>query len=488
MATMKTLKFPGSSNVYEMVDATARAGVASLQTAVDGLVDDTLATSGKAADAAAVGAALEEQAAAIEESTFEANRTANLLAGSDHYEQLLTEVGAILFTDGTERNPTTFAAYRITPYIYLPAGSVIDITGLTNIAANAAVAVYAMDKTYSPSSSISGITSTRAINQTFVMPFDGYVRFGAFASTISGTVLRNVTMLTPLNVLVLGNSFTQGSFAYVPKIFEELGTKYRLNLVVGYIGNASISDHIDAISGNEAYTFVDEWNTSTTAWLRYAKGGSSEKTATQMLAMHRWDVIYIQPTGGISTESSVMTNAVTPAKALLRLLRAQLGYGFTYITGQWLTEQNSVPAMKTAMELLDSRVGFNWVLPIGTGIANARSNATLAALGTSGNMLYDDTHQQSGIPALISAYVVVESLLQMLGIAYTSIYKSTFFPTTENCIAINAYKSEGMTTPLPMTHGNSVGVTDANVLAAKQIASIAVRNPYVISDCSEILE
>ena len=62
MATMKTLKFPGSSNVYEMVDATARAGVASLQTAVGGLVDDTLATSGKAADAAATGAALAEKA------------------------------------------------------------------------------------------------------------------------------------------------------------------------------------------------------------------------------------------------------------------------------------------------------------------------------------------------------------------------------------------------------------------------------------------
>lgn len=62
MATMKTLKFPGSNNVYEMVDATARAGVASLQTAVGGLVDDTLAISGKAADAAATGAALAEKA------------------------------------------------------------------------------------------------------------------------------------------------------------------------------------------------------------------------------------------------------------------------------------------------------------------------------------------------------------------------------------------------------------------------------------------
>ena len=38
MATMKTLKFPGSNNVYEMADATARAGVASLQTTVGGAV------------------------------------------------------------------------------------------------------------------------------------------------------------------------------------------------------------------------------------------------------------------------------------------------------------------------------------------------------------------------------------------------------------------------------------------------------------------
>lgn len=442
--------------------------------------DTTLTLSGAPADAKATGDAFTAQ-------SVQWKNNADLAAGNNRLDALLTEVGAILYSDGTERNSSTFSGHRRTPYIYLPAGSVIDITGLINITANAALAVYTIDKVYNQANTIRGGGSTYVYNQTFTMPFDGYIRIGIFADNASTTVIKNVTMLTPLNILVLGNSFAQDSFAYVPKVFEELGTKYRLNLVVGYIDSASISDHITAITNDTAYTFVDEWSVPSAAWLRYARGGSSEKTASALLGMYHWDIIYVQPTGGISTDASIITNAVTPAKALLRLLRTQLGYGFTYITGQWLASQDGMTRMAAAMALLDSRVGFNWAIPIGTGIANARSNATLAALGASGNMLYDDTHQQSGIPALISAYVVVQSLLQMLGIEYTSIYKSTFMPTTANCIAINAYKEGGMTTPLPMTHGDSVGVTDANVLAAKQIASIAARNPYVISDCSDIL-
>lgn len=442
--------------------------------------DTTLTLSGVPADAKATGDAFTAQ-------SVQWKNNADLAAGNNRLDALLTEVGAILWADGTERNTSTFSGHRRTPYIYLSKGSVLDISGLINITANAALAVYTTAKAYSQANSIRGDGSTYAHNQTFIMPFDGYIRIGIFADNASTTVIKDVTLMKTVNMLVLGNSFSQDSFAYVPKVFSELGTKYRLNIVVGYIGSASLDTHISAINNNTAYDFVDEWSHTTTAWLRYAKGGSSEKTASALLGMYHWDIIYVQPTGGISTDASIITNAVTPAKALLRLLRTQLGYGFTYACGQWLASQDSMTRMAAAMALLDSRVGFNWVFPIGTGIANARSNTTFAALGDSGNMLYDNTHQQSGIPALISAYVIVQSMLQLLGIDYESIYKSTFTPTNANCIAINAYKEGGMTTPLPMTHGDSVGVTDANVLAAKQIASIAARNPYVISDCSDIL-
>lgn len=95
MATMKTLKFPGSSNVYEMVDATARAGVASLQAAVDGLVDDTLATSGKAADAAAVSAALAEKAdeVAVDSLEIVSNATTGVMKNLFDMTNLLSATG-----------------------------------------------------------------------------------------------------------------------------------------------------------------------------------------------------------------------------------------------------------------------------------------------------------------------------------------------------------------------------------------------------------
>ena len=70
MATMKTLKFPGSSNIYEMVDATARAGVASLQTTVGGLADDTAAANAAASSAlTAASSALTNFAGAFSAST-----------------------------------------------------------------------------------------------------------------------------------------------------------------------------------------------------------------------------------------------------------------------------------------------------------------------------------------------------------------------------------------------------------------------------------
>lgn len=400
---------------------------------------------------------------------------------------MLTEVGAILYSDGTERNSSTFATHRRTPYIFLPKDAVIDITGMANITANAMLAVYTINKVYSQANSVKGSGGSYKINTRFTMPFNGYVRFATTDVYAATAVIKNITALKQINMLVLGNSFSQDAFAYVPKIFEELNTDYVLNLVIGYIGSSDLSDHISAITNNTAYDFVDIWDSPSSAWVRYAKGGATEKTASQLLALKHWDIIYVQASGSIVSDEMVMTNAVAPAKALLRLLISQLEYGFVYCTGQWLANQDAIEKMADAIDLIDSRVGFNDIIPIGTGIANARSNATLAVLGEAGNMLYDSTHQQSGLPTVISAYVIVQYILNMFGIMNASIYQSTWMPTTENCIEINAYKDGGMTTPYPMTHGDSVGVTDAYMLAAKQIASIAVRNPYVISDCSQIL-
>lgn len=60
MPDLKSIKFPGSEAVYEVVDAAARSRLSTLEGSVGTLVDDTLSESGKAADALAAREAISE--------------------------------------------------------------------------------------------------------------------------------------------------------------------------------------------------------------------------------------------------------------------------------------------------------------------------------------------------------------------------------------------------------------------------------------------
>lgn len=59
MPSLKSIRFPGSSEVYEIEDATARANIANVQASVNTMVDSTLSTAGKAADAKATQQAID---------------------------------------------------------------------------------------------------------------------------------------------------------------------------------------------------------------------------------------------------------------------------------------------------------------------------------------------------------------------------------------------------------------------------------------------
>ena len=284
-------------------------------------------------------------------------------------------------------------------------------------------------------------------------------------------------------ILVLGNSFSQDSFAYLPPILNELLPEYKITYCVAYASSAGVQDHIDFYTNNTAYTWTNLWKPGASAWTRYAGGGTNEKTLADIIPMAHWDFVYFQGRGGLS---SIISNVIMPGRDLIILLNQLLSYPFATATGSWLTTNDTFDQMATAMETVKSRLGVNHIIPVGTGIANARTNSTLQALGDDGDMLYDGTHQQSGIPSLISDYVIANYIVKMLGHGERSVYNSSFVPSTANCIAINAYKDGGMTSPYPMTHGDSVGVSTGNIRAAQQIATLAVNNPFTISDCSYV--
>lgn len=425
-----------------------------------------------------------------------------------------------------------------------------------------------------------------------------------------------------LNILVLGNSFSMDSFAYLPPVLDELLPDYNINYSVAYRSSASIADHLmlyrnaidpdfDGRIIDKAYTVYNQWDPETGAWKRYAPSNEHPENARDLpyiMNQRAWDVIYVQPSSGVTNEQTILDNVVTPGRELLRLLQKLNRKPFTFLMGQWLStgkketgyawelgaidangdDDDSVihvdpvslesaatrvrtslisltggtkylisvpetleaeihtysaggvhtgvapfasggvwyeeesntqirivakypsaagepdsdipesaaqkidvftdqgedvfPYMADAMALVSGSLGINGYIPIGTAIQDARTIADFLEIGHTKNMLYDGQHMQAGLAPLLAAYTISMYILDMLGEKNVAVYRSSFVPTQENAEKINAWKATGAT---PMTHGQAEGVTTANILAAQEIAAMAIKYPAVITDCSE---
>lgn len=331
------------------------------------------------------------------------------------------------------------------------------------------------------------VMQTALTNRLFQIYYTNDVDSAIYVRANTGVWREWQRLVTPsqlrktLNILVLGNSFSQDAFAYLPPVLRELLPDYDINFGVAYEGSASIQTHVDMYNGNyydpydpentrDVYTWYNYWNSTDTRWTRIPKESPDAKNLAQIMALHDWDVIYIQPTGNVSTEQTVTENIVDPGRDLLNILLGLCTKPFTPMMGQWLGVGSdggvySSELIKQAMQIVSRRLGINHIAPIGLAIQTARADPAVVDLGgepddpEGKNMLYSDgTHMQSGLPPLISAYVLALEFLRMSGNDYTGIIGPSFVPTTENCIAIGAYSTTGMQTPYPMTHGESMGL------------------------------
>ena len=307
------------------------------------------------------------------------------------------------------------------------------------------------------------------------------------------------------NILVLGNSFSQDSFAYLPPVLNEALPEYVVNYGVAYTSSTSIQDHINYYNNETKYTSYREWSYKAGAWKLYTSSGDYDrgKTLADIMALRNWDIIYVQPASRVAGDDThtaawyVQNRIIYPGRKLLEILKSLSNKPFAYLMGEWLATDSDgdhgvevFGLLADALELTENSLGIDGVIPIGAAFQNARSNTTLQALGdaTIHNMLCTDgQHMQSGIPALLATYTIANYILRLMGMK-RSIHGSSFVPTDANCIAIKAWKANDANPK--MTHGSSVGVADesitANMNAAQEIAIMAVRKPYEITDCADI--
>ena len=324
-----------------------------------------------------------------------------------------------------------------------------------------------------------------------------------------------------IKMLVVGNSFSQDSMAYVPPILNELLPDYDITISVLYKGGASIADHLQMFSDGEAYTIRSTWGPGSEKWSRRNPGG----TLVNVLA-EGWDIIALQDESDDVLTTAGVDAMIASARQLLRIMQAYCSTPFTAVWNQWMSRpdgQYSAAEMfaliKDATLRVMSELGVQDYIPIGAAIQSARTNDTFAALGDGGDMLYtDDTHMQAGLPALLSAYTIALKILQWSGNRQTGIYRSSFVPSDENCKAINALSLKVVDDAVVvsgMTHGLSAlgsDQTEDMVVPAtseeesdktiqvekvtatvreyirdmQEIAVLAVNNPAVVTDCSAV--
>ena len=120
---------------------------------------------------------------------------------------------------------------------------------------------------------------------------------------------------------------------------------------------------------------------------------------------------------------------------------------------------------------------ISFAIPAGTAIQDARTTS-LDALGAFGHLSYEGLHLQEGIPCLLEAYIVANRVLSLIGEDRKGFFADSVRPTQANVVEWN----------VPQRNGSSVGVTASNILLSQKICSMAIKKPYVITDCSTLFE
>lgn len=395
---------------------------------------------------------------------------------------------------GVDYNSTSVdGSYVRSDYIPVSNGDSITYSNLKCPANYAVVTVY--DKLKAARYCKPGISTDYFVSGTVKITEDGYIRLSTRAANLGVAVVElrkkewNAAQKKTLNILSIGNSYSQDCFGYLPAVLNEILPDYCITYGNAYQGSTALMDQAnDHIPNKTPYTWFNYWDSSAEKWDR-----QTGKIFEQIMAMKRWDIIYLQPDGDLSTPENIDERIVTPGRTVLRWLQNLNGGHFSLMLGQrFAVPDTSIDTLIPGMETACKKLGCLGYAPIGTAFQNARTNSTLNALGEDKKgwgygMLYDN-HMQAGIPALLAAYTIALKILEYIGESHRGIYGSTFVPTREKCISIGAYMEEGMDGDhLPMTHGEPVGVTTENIRAAQEIAVLAVNNPTEITDCSGII-
>lgn len=295
----------------------------------------------------------------------------------------------------------------------------------------------------------SGNNSSTFITEEFLSTI--VLKYYAINTKIIPALVDNYKRKSHLNILIFGNSYSADSWAYVPFILKKYGITS--NIYFYYRGSGSVDRLVaewesTTATGTDAFgkSHVRRATTIDTRKQRQWQGqvqGYSAKMLLELannnnLGINQWDLIVLNQ-GSRQQSFTVAPGNGDPRKGTEPYIRQVINLinasytkpytlawfeGYTSFDGYDGNEQQGYPPITP--ESMDNRVGvlkatetimmaepFNMVIPAGTAVFNARTNASLAStdLSVTGNLWCSDkVHLQAGIPNYIANCAVVQSI------------------------------------------------------------------------------
>lgn len=300
-----------------------------------------------------------------------------------------------------------------------------------------------------------------------------------------------------VRILLIGNSYSEDAFAYVPYIIKDLGVD--CNAVVGILMQSSttVSDHVSNFENQTAaYDFFFN-NAGNGAWTKEA----AKKTIQWALTNYAWDVIVTHQSSTAANDyatkyqpyinrliNDIYTVITYPVKFgwMLSQVRPAVTNGGANRTEATILQYYNYTAADS--QRLINETLMDIIIPVGTAIQNARTLTALKSLGaystnannTSGYGYLcnsDGVHLQEGIPCQIAAYSVVLAILRICGIDYKSVFG-------EQTRVTSAWASDKS---IPHPHGAYINATDENCRLGQMCAIMAEKHPFVVTDMNYIV-
>ena len=279
------------------------------------------------------------------------------------------------------------------------------------------------------------------------------------------------------NILLVGNSFTQDEFGYVPALLKQYfpSLKFRIGLL--YTGGASLELHYNNLTGSGAYQVYSEYTSESTAWTH-----KQSVRLSDVITKYTWKIVTFQQASAHQGDYSTMSPYITK---LMNGYTKKIGsqpiylYVFPHVRGasndqiKLFNPASTETAYKKYAQIVQNNVlksfPFKGVIPNATAIENARKTS-MSGLGNNKDMTADSMHLQDGLPCLVANYCSFLRLLPYMGLSQPNLTK-VLLPTDA---WITAQDVPGRNAP-------SVGATKTNWSLAVKCALKAVQAPFAIT-------